>query len=62
MPDLHWQEKIMIRKLKPGDPELLNRMLKRIKNFSTQEVDIAMELINIAAFNPDQTDYNIFVI
>ena len=61
MPDSLWPEKIMIRKLKPGDPELLKQMLDRIKNFSTQEVDIAMELINIAAFNPGQTDYNIFV-
>ena len=51
----------MIRKLKPGDAELLNCMLERIQNFSTQEVDIAMELINIASFNPEQTDYNIFV-
>jgi aminoglycoside 6'-N-acetyltransferase I len=51
----------MIRKLKPGDPALLKLMLQRISNFSTFEVEVAMELIDIAAFNPDQTDYNIFV-
>jgi GNAT superfamily N-acetyltransferase len=51
----------MIRKLKPGDPELLKNMLDRISNFSSQEVDIAMELINIAAYNPEQTDYHIFI-
>ena len=51
----------MIRKLKPDDPQPLKQMLERIKNFSSQEVDIAMELINIAAFNHGQTDYNIFV-
>lgn len=61
MPASLWQEKTMIRKLKPGDPELLKTMLKRISNFSSQEVEIAMELINIAAFNHDQTDYHIFI-
>jgi ribosomal protein S18 acetylase RimI-like enzyme len=51
----------MIRKLKPGDSEPLRNMLGRIPNFSGKEVDIAMELIDIAAFNPDQRDYNIFI-
>ncbi|MDR3610931.1 MAG: GNAT family N-acetyltransferase [Ignavibacteriaceae bacterium] len=51
----------MIRKLKPGDPEPLRNMLERIPNFSDKEVDIAMELIDIAAFNPDQKDYHIYI-
>ena len=56
-----WQEKIMIRKLKQDDVSQLKQMLGRIPNFSEVEVEIAMELINIAGFNQDQTDYNIFV-
>lgn len=51
----------MIRKLKQDDVPQLKQMLGRIPNFSEVEVEIAMELINIAGFNQDQTDYNIFV-
>ena len=51
----------MIRKLKPDDVVKLEKLLKDIENFSEKEFDIAMELINIAACNQDQTDYNIFV-
>jgi aminoglycoside 6'-N-acetyltransferase I len=51
----------MIRKLKQDDVPLLKQMLERIPNFSEVEVEIAMELINIAGFNQNQTDYNIFV-
>ena len=51
----------MIRKLKQDDVPLLKQMLDRIPNFSKVEVEIAMELIDIAAFNENQTDYNIFV-
>jgi len=51
----------MIRKLKQDDVPLLKQMLEKIPNFSPVEVEIAMELINIAGFNQNQTDYNIFV-
>jgi aminoglycoside 6'-N-acetyltransferase I len=51
----------MIRKLKQDDVPLLKQMLGRIPNFSELEVEVAMELIDIAGFNPNQTDYNIFV-
>lgn len=51
----------MIRRLKQADVEQLESMLKRISAFNEKEVEIAMELINITAFNPDQKDYNIFV-
>lgn len=51
----------MIRKLKQADVEHLEALLKRISAFNEKEVEIAMELINITAFNPDQKDYNIFV-
>jgi len=51
----------MIRRLKPADAGVIESMLNRIPNFADKEVSIAMELINIAASNPTQTDYNIFV-
>ena len=51
----------MIRKLKQDDVPLLKQMLDRIPNFSEVEVEIAMELINIAGFNEHQTDYHIFI-
>ena len=36
-------------------------ILKKIPTFTESEVEVAMELVNIAAFNSAQTDYNIFV-
>ncbi|MBS4034845.1 MAG: GNAT family N-acetyltransferase [Ignavibacterium sp.] len=51
----------MIRRLKQSDVDKLEIMLKKISAFSEKEVEVAMELINITAFNTDQTDYNIFV-
>jgi GNAT superfamily N-acetyltransferase len=51
----------MIRRLKQSDVDQLEIMLKKISTFSEIEVEVAMELINITAFNTDQTDYNIFV-
>jgi aminoglycoside 6'-N-acetyltransferase I len=51
----------MIRKLKQSDVDPLEGMLKRISAFNDKEVEVAMELINITAFNNEQTDYNVFV-
>jgi ribosomal protein S18 acetylase RimI-like enzyme len=51
----------MIRRLKPADSTEIENMLRRIPNFTDKELSIAMELVNIAAGNPEQTDYNIFV-
>jgi ribosomal protein S18 acetylase RimI-like enzyme len=55
------QESSMIRRLKPADAKPLEEMLSRIPNFADKEISVAMELVNIAAVNTDQTDYNIFV-
>ncbi|HSD64768.1 MAG TPA: GNAT family N-acetyltransferase [Ignavibacteriaceae bacterium] len=51
----------MIRKLKLGDSEKLEAMLRKIPNFNSREIEVAMELINIAESNPAQKDYNIYV-
>jgi aminoglycoside 6'-N-acetyltransferase I len=51
----------MIRKLKQADVKEIESILKKIPHFNENEVEVAMELINIAASNPDQTDYNVFV-
>lgn len=51
----------MIRKIKQADVKQLESMLNRISTFNKQEVEVAMELINITAFNTEQNDYNIFV-
>ncbi|MBZ0200274.1 MAG: GNAT family N-acetyltransferase [Ignavibacteriaceae bacterium] len=51
----------MIRKIKQADAQVLEDMLNRIPNFSQSEVNVAMELISIAANNPQQTDYHLYV-
>ena len=51
----------MIRKLRQGDSKKLEEILKRISNFNRKEVEVAMELVNIAELNPHQNDYNIYV-
>jgi GNAT superfamily N-acetyltransferase len=51
----------VIRKLKQGDSKKLAEILSRIPNFNDQEVEVAMELLNIAEQNPVQDDYNIYV-
>jgi len=51
----------MIRKLRSDDAPVLESILKRIDNFKDEEVRVAMELVNIAASDPEQKDYNVFV-
>ncbi len=51
----------MIRKLKPDDVSSIKSLLERVPNFNEEEISVAMELINFAANNPGQEDYNIFV-
>ena len=51
----------MIRKLKPDDVKNIDTILKNIDNFNDAEVRIAMELVNTAAADAEQTDYNVFV-
>lgn len=57
----HWQEKQMIRKIKPADTGRIENLLKKISTFTDNEISVAMELVNIAANNSDQSDYNVFV-
>ena len=51
----------MIRKVKRGDAEAIEKILKKIPHFTENEVSVAMELVNIAVNNKTQTDYNVFV-
>ncbi len=51
----------MIRKLKPDDAVKIESILMNIDNFNDAEVRIAMELVNAAAADAEQTDYNVFV-
>jgi aminoglycoside 6'-N-acetyltransferase I len=51
----------MIRRLKQADVPIIENFLGKVNSFSDGEVSVAMELINIAANNPEQTDYNVFV-
>lgn len=51
----------MIRRLKQDDAAKIKILLDDIPNFTDSEVKVAMELVDIAASNPLQTDYNIFV-
>ncbi|HSP88320.1 MAG TPA: hypothetical protein VLN45_09315, partial [Ignavibacteriaceae bacterium] len=51
----------MIRKVKQADTEKIERILKKIPQFTGKEIDVAMELVNISANNQTQTDYFVFV-
>jgi len=51
----------MIRKLKQADVPIIEKFLGKVNAFSKSEVGVALELLNIAANNPKQTDYNVFV-
>jgi GNAT superfamily N-acetyltransferase len=51
----------MIRKIKQVDAEEIERILNKIPIFSDAEVKVGMELVNIAASDIEQTDYNVFV-
>lgn len=51
----------MIRKIKQSDKLVLEEMLNNISSFTEEEVEVAMELINVALNFKDQNDYNIFV-
>ncbi len=51
----------MIRKIKQVDVEEIERILNKIPIFSEAEVKVGMELVNIAASDIEQTDYNVFV-
>ena len=51
----------MIRKLKPDDAPVIESILKKVILFNEEEVKVAMELVNVAASDPEQTDYNVFV-
>jgi len=51
----------MIRRVKQVDTEKIERILKRIPQFTKKEIGVAMELVNISVNNQIQTDYNTFV-
>jgi ribosomal protein S18 acetylase RimI-like enzyme len=51
----------MIRTLKPADAVKIEGILNKISIFNKEEIKVAMELVNIAAGNSKQTDYNIYV-
>ncbi len=51
----------MIRKLKQADVKTIENILWKIPAFNEEEIKVAMELINIAASNPLQTDYHVFI-
>jgi len=51
----------MIRKLKQDDVVKIESILMNIDKFNEAEVRIAMELVNAADADAEQTDYNVFV-
>ncbi|MBM4157309.1 MAG: GNAT family N-acetyltransferase [Ignavibacteria bacterium] len=51
----------MIRKITQEDREKIKDILIETNNFNQNEIDIAMELIDIFMKFPDQKDYNIYI-
>jgi ribosomal protein S18 acetylase RimI-like enzyme len=58
---LYPERKLMIRKFEPSDSAVIESILKKIPTFTSDEVDVAMELVKIAAANPMQNDYHLYV-
>ena len=50
----------MIRRLKQDDIKTIESMLRKVKNFNTEEIKVASELVNAAA-DLSQNDYNVFI-
>ena len=42
----------MIRRIKPDDAKILEGILSTTPNFNKEEINVAMELVNIVAINP----------
>ena len=51
----------MIRRLKPDDAKIIEEILNKILIFNEEEIRVAMELVNVAALDPKQNDYNLFI-
>lgn len=51
----------MIRKLEKTDREQIKSIIDKIDLFSSEEKDVALELIDDALENPNQDYYNVFV-
>lgn len=51
----------MIRKVRQSDADKIEKILRKIPQFTEKEIQVAMELVNIAVNNHTQTDYNVFV-
>ncbi|MDP4175156.1 MAG: GNAT family N-acetyltransferase [Bacteroidota bacterium] len=51
----------MIRKLKPEDRPQIVEVLTKIVQFTKTECEVALELIDLALFRPEQEDYLIYV-
>lgn len=51
----------MIRKLLNTDRNVIEKILVDTKNFNSDEIKIAMELIDVYINDPEQKDYEIFV-
>ena len=51
----------MIRRLKPDDAKKIEGILNKIPIFHEEEIRVAMELVNIAASDPKQNDYHLFI-
>jgi ribosomal protein S18 acetylase RimI-like enzyme len=52
---------INIRKLKSKDRGVISAILKNTEMFTDQEIDVALELIDVYLNNKDQKDYLIYV-
>jgi len=46
-----------VRNVAPSDRSPLTRLLQSIENFTSEEVDVAIELLDIYLSQPDQKDY-----
>jgi len=52
---------MVIRRMQPADRAALEALLNRIENFTREEVQVALELIDAAIRNPVESGYEVLV-
>ncbi len=51
-----------VRRIEPGDREAIRALVQGTGAFKPHEVDVAMELVDVALGNPTQDDYHPYVV
>ena len=56
----HGTEEIEIHRLRPSDRDAVQALLEETRVFTPQEIDVAMEIVDLALAQPEQRDYELW--